>query len=91
MKEHLNITPIQIILSYQAQPQTNNLDKLENPNTPPHTSMNTKARHETQLTPLVERIQLIITGNVKRHTYTNYQTPPSKFQPGSAENPRIIG
>ena len=36
MKEHLNITPIQIILSYQAQPQTNNLDKLENPNTPPH-------------------------------------------------------
>ena len=36
MNEHLNITPIQIILSYQAQPQTNNLDKLENPNTPPH-------------------------------------------------------
>ena len=41
--------------------------------------MNIKARPETQLTPLVEHIQLIITEDVKRHMYINYQTPPLKI------------
>ena len=54
--------------------------------------MNIKARPETQLTPLVEHIQLIIIENVKRHIYINYQAPPPpKFQPVSSEAPWIIG
>ena len=41
--------------------------------------MNTKARPETQLTPLVEHIQLIITGNVKRHMHIKLSNPPLKI------------
>ena len=49
--------------------------------------MNIKTRPETQLAPLVEHIQLIITQNVKRHMYINYQTPPPQ---NSSQDPRRI-
>ena len=86
MDEHLKITPIQIILSYQAQPQTNNLDKLENHNTPPH-KYEYQSPPRNPINPTSRTHTLIITENIRRHIYINYQTPPPQ---NSSQDPRRI-
>ena len=78
MNKHLNNTPIRIILSYQAQPQTNNLDKLENHNTPPH-KYEYQSPPRNPINPTSRTHTIIITENIRRHIYINYQTPPLKI------------
>ena len=50
------------------------------------TNMNTKDPPRNPINLLVEHIQLIITENIKRHMYINYQTPPPLKIPA-----RILG